>query len=477
MLRRVQVHVAYPIQQPIFSIGFPGQPGGNNLVGHTAAPAASSVWPGGTRPGAWPGSFTGGGPTSTASYAAGLGGGVIPSGTPGNPTIVAFVDFASGSNPNSISTTGADSGPALHDVTFYGCRFSNASFRSSYCVECFKSGSSNIAFIYCSIVPSRVASVFYSKVVGPAVLSNSGSWPAASVGTGLYSNSGIIAPVAGGGAGTYQTACLSGCQFALAIGTDFGTYLYVDHCDIWGHGFGISPQSATNPGTGLVITDNWIHDPRFPVPPDWDNTFNYVADTVNAFGAYVRGSDNNKYLALLNSGPGSGGAVDPVGDGTGHWTFFDTNDHTNGICYAQGTSPGPQNVTIRHNTIAGIGNTEAIGWQSTSTNYVNDRMINNYLSGYSNTIDLGTDAAGSANTGWVFTDNIIATDIAFVNCTRQGTLQSYATQFTSTGNLWRRNKFKVFSGDNWSTAGQLAADGQFVQPASGSVFSTTDWAF
>jgi hypothetical protein len=103
-------------------------------------------------------------------------------------------------------------------------------------------------------------------------------------------------------------------------------------------------------------------------------------------------------------------------------------------------------------------------------------MINNYLSGYSNTIDLGTDAAGSANTGWVFTDNIIATDIAFVNCTRQGTFQSYATQFTGTGNVWRRNKFKVYPGDTWSTVGQLAANDQYVLPASGSSFSTSDWA-
>ena len=45
-------------------------------------------------------------------------------------------------------------------------------------------------------------------------------------------------------------------------------------------------------------------------------------------------------------------------------------------------SPGAANWTIRHNTIASLGNTEAFPWQSTVTTFQNIVMINNYLSGF-----------------------------------------------------------------------------------------------
>jgi hypothetical protein len=474
---------------------WPGQAG--NPVGFAAAPAVSSVWAGGTRPGAWPGSFTGGGPISTAAYAS-ANPTIWTSGTPGNPKIVAFVDFDTPGSNNSISNDGADHASlanALHDVTFFGCRFQGSAFTGAFDVECWKNNSSNIAFIYCSFTPRRTAGPFYSKVLSPGVLdvAQPGSWPSGSVGTGITDFGGGISPINGGtNGGLYQTPILSSAAFGLGIGSTAGTYMIVDHCDFWGNNFGISPSSIYTSGTPsasttpITISDCWIHDSRFPACPSWDPTFNYIADTTFFLGAYVQGSDNNEYLALINSGPSSGGAVNPVGDVTGHWGFHDTNDHTNGISFAQGTDPAQYNWTIRHCTIASLGNTRALGWQSTNFNYQNNKMINNYLSGYNDSVDMGTIAVGSINTGWVFTDNIFATDLPFTNTVIDHSGSSpngvTQTQFSNTGafaganNLWRRNILKIYPGDTWS--GFNAFDGQFVMPngAGGSHFSTVDWA-
>ena len=45
----------------------------------------------------------------------------------------------------------------------------------------------------------------------------------------------------------------------------------------------------------------------------WNASFPY------RIGAHVQGSDNKEYVALKNSGPGNGNAVNPVGDKTGTW--------------------------------------------------------------------------------------------------------------------------------------------------------------
>jgi hypothetical protein len=447
---------------------FPGQPG--NPVGFAAAPGFNT----GANPN---GAGQLSAPISTAAYASSPG---FVNGTPGNPTKIMFVDFDGAGYSNSISSDGlGGGGKAIHDITFIGCRFQSCSQATNYNVECFKSGSSNITFSYCSMTPRRTAGPFYSKVISPAVLDVTvpGAWPSASVGTGANDLGGGVSPITGGGAGAYQVPYLSSPETALAIGTAFGTYMIVDHCDLWGSGFAIS--GAGNSTTPHTITDNWMHDNRFPIAPSWDQFFPYVADTVNNTGAIVAGSNGQNYLCLI-----SNTGVNPVGDKTGHWGdnanrsgfFYTTNDHSEGLGYAQGTLPAPANWTIRHNTIASLGNTEAFPWQSTVTTFQNIVMINNYLSGFNNVADFGTDAAGGPNTGWVVTDNIFATDLKFNNCMRDGTHQSTRSQFTSTGNLWRRNKLRVYPGDTWSTSTIRRFDGQFVLPMAGSHFGTTDWA-
>ena len=153
------------------STPFPGQAG--NLVGHTRTPtSAPARWPGGTWPGSWPGSFTGGGPTTTGAYAT-ANPTIWTNGTPGNPKIISFVDFDASSGPNAISIDGTDHNSyafGIHDVTFVGCRFQSCAIASEFNVECWKTGSSNIAFYYCSMTPRRTAGPFFSKVNSPAVL-------------------------------------------------------------------------------------------------------------------------------------------------------------------------------------------------------------------------------------------------------------------------------------------------------------------
>jgi hypothetical protein len=484
MLRRVQVHVAYPIQQPpLPGIGFPGQP--SNPVGFAATPAAQPpVWPGGTWPGAYPGSLLG--PFSMPTLAGNFGG-TIPSGTPGNPTIVSFTDIDGGSTASSISSTGLDSGPLVHDVTFVGCRFQGCTFAQDNVVECWKSGSSNIAFIYCSFTPRRTAGPNFSKVNSRAVLDVAvpGSWPSGSVGTGQQG--GFNVPITGGGEGAYQTPYLSGAVVCITIGASAGTYMIIDHCDMWGAGYGVRgtavfplgpAQSSTTPH---YITDNWMHDNRFGAPPTWDSTFSYLTN------AFVWGSDFAIYQAL--SGTTN---VDPTTDGGVHWhQLQNSGDHGEIIGFTQGSQPPPHNWLIKHNTLATLGNTGVFPWQSTLSNFVNIQMINNYLSGTQSVIDTGTQASGPANTDWLFRDNIFATDLQYFAATidHVGAPQPMQAQFTQTNgnrNIWRNNKLQVYPGDNWSDFSgsgfpqpNARWNGYFVLPGTPSIgnnLSTTDWA-
>jgi hypothetical protein len=416
------------------------------------------------------------------TYALAQPGNVIASGTPVNPTIVQFLDIVgpnSGTTPTYISADGTGSGAAIHDVKFVGCRFQNACVKTEFNVDCLARGSSNITFSYCSFVPLRSTSAYYSKVASPAVLtvSQPGSWPSASVGTGLADSGGGVSPLPGGGAGVYQTPYLSGSLTNLSIGATLGTFMLVDHCDFWGTGFSIKPAGTST--TTMTFTDNWMHDNRFPVAPTWDPAFTYIADTTFQTGAYVVGNDGNTYLCLINNS-----GIQPAGDLTGHWTEAFTNDHSEVFGFAQGTIQPPWNLIVRHNTLATLGNTGVFVWQSTLSHYQNIAMINNYLSGTNDIIDAGTLATGAINTGWTFTDNVFATDLQFFACildhsgsSPNGTTQ---TQFTNSGafaaanNLWRRNTLKVFPGDTWS--GLNASNGKFVLPEGGSIFNTTDWS-
>jgi hypothetical protein len=483
---------------------FPGQPIGSvvlNPVGHAATPAfAASSWPGGTWPGAWPGGFQNGigpwsglaNPCTMNQLATKLGGSI--SGTTGSPRIIAYLDIDGGGSTNPISDNGIDGGAAAHDVTFVGCRFQSAAVAASYNVECWKSISYNIAFYYCSMTPRRTAGPWISKTTSPAVfdVTQPGSWPSASVGLGLLDLGGGVSPNPGGGSGTYQTPYLSAALDCMALGSNAGTYMIVDHCDMWGSGFAISGTPVYPPALGgsptpsttpTQITDNWMHDNRFPGPPAWDGSFTYsgtAGASPTPSTAMVTGSNGHIYFCVVASSLGH----DPTTGSTDWLQWQNSGDHGELLGFAQGTDQPPQNWTIQHNTMATLGNTNVFVWAITNWNYVNIKMINNYISGCNNVLDCGAQALGAANTGWLVRDNIFATDLFFAASTIDYATQPLQSQFNQSNgnnNVWRGNKLKAYPGDTWSNFNGHPAsfyDGQYVLPGTISVgnnYSPTDW--
>lgn len=415
---------------------WPGQPG--NPVGYAAAPG----YPGALTPSPWPPNGWG-------------------SGSADRPNVFKYLDFDAGSwgGDFPISIDGLDGHGPINYVTFLGCRFQAngcANLNSiNTCVECYKSGSNNITFSYCSMVPRTAV------VIAPP----NAAWPASSVGTGVVWT-GTAAQL------TYQIPFLSGTEFAISVSAPAGGLVTIDRCDMWGMGDGVNfgYRSAGQ----INVTDCWIHDTKYDQYPPQPNN----------------------------------------------------NDHTDGIGYLTGLAPPAKNILIRHNTIAGIGNTNGIGFQhmaplwSLRTNYsqgaqvagsdnnaytsninnnlginpVGDRsgswtlngpnyysnisVINNYLTGFNNVVDIGAVANPLANNNVVFTDNVFASDLMW------GTrllYHDYSRMFTGTTNVWRRNILQLYPASKLTYASAHAPyDGQFVLPVivPGNVsgtFNRTDW--
>lgn len=256
-----------------------------------------------------------------------------------------------------------------------------------------------------------------------------------------------------------------GFEFAIITFTPAGGVMLVDHCDMWGWGDAWGGSGQTSFGQ-TIFTDNWMHDCRNP-----------------------------------------NGAV----------------DHTDGLITG---SYGFSNAIIRHNTIASLGNTNAIGmqliaqpysgatsyflhnvvgasnnflywlvvagpvsgdnpvgsvtgnWQQIGINgYDNVSIVNNYFSGFNNQTDIGTQCPIMTNL--TYTDNIHATDLPWV---ANPLYADSTTQFTGTSNKWRRNTIRVYPGDTWTGplvgATPIATqNGYFLYPAkTPNILSTTDFS-
>src|SRR6516225_10743379 len=125
---------------------------------------------------------------------------------------------------------------------------------------------------------------------------------------------------ASGGYAPYMINGNNGYKFGISMTAGKCT---VDHCDIWGFGNAGWAINANN-GTGpYIITNSWIHDACNP--------------------------DQNL-------------------------------EHTDGVF--NNSLTGQSNVTVRHNTIASIGNTNAIAFQRASTPYSFLTKDSNYVSGF-----------------------------------------------------------------------------------------------
>jgi hypothetical protein len=132
---------------------------------------------------------------------------------------------------------------------------------------------------------------------------------------------------------------------------------------------------------------------------------------------------------------------------------------------------GCSNVLIEDCTIASLGNTNGLAFQIGS--YSNIVIRRNYLSGWGFTADLGH--GGGNDTGMIFEDNVIATDIQSV----WGPLYTnFVTTYRSAGSSWKRNKLRVMPGTVKASGAVFsftqADDGKFIHPDGAK--STTDWA-
>jgi hypothetical protein len=445
---------SFSVAQPS---AFPGQPIGGvvpNPVGHAATPPMLGF-------GGWPGAFRNaslglGNPTNLNAYSA-LTGGVIPSGTLSSPTIIAFIDFdctqlddGYSLASNLITSNGMYPGhgsppaAAIHDIVFLGCRFQGKAVENAN-VDCFTAGSKNIKFLYCSITP-------------PASLhptpTNPGSWPSASVGTGT-----VVGTIA---AATYSIPYQDSATFGISPGMFGGgpdNFIVIDHCDIWGCADGINLAGGT---TGpLTITDNWVHDLRNPSPPMWDPGISYPPNITFV----QRGSTNIYQTGSLTPNMGQ----DPFNEtstGPGYWVVppfgqiasTHGGDHSNGIGYISGNPDVPPDITIRHNTIASIGNVNALSMQ-VSTAYNNWTVVNNYLSGFSEPARvLGVSGSTGTNTNITFTDNIIASDIWWASGRPiSNDVSAIFTLSNGNNNLWRRNRMLFYPGSSATYAAGFIA--------------------
>jgi hypothetical protein len=197
-------------------------------------------------------------------------------------------------------------------------------------------------------------------------------------------------------------------SYEYGIEADGGYYsfagtLNVMHSDFWGFGNAIDVGGSTqaNPHS---FSDNWIHDAS--------------------------------------------------NDGGGQY-------HTDGIGTLDGATE--EYVTIHHNTIVSVGNTNGLAFQDPGKfNFFT--VTDNYFSGFGYTVNLGGYSIGQ---GMVFTGNTFGTDIK----PTYGPLYNAGSwQKGGLGNLWQNNRWHVVPGSYYSPASD---DGKYWWPDG--TLSTSDY--
>jgi hypothetical protein len=186
-----------------------------------------------------------------------------------------------------------------------------------------------------------------------------------------------------------------GYQYGIVAGGPYNAFvqkLTVQNCNIWGFGNAIDVFGSTQ-AKPQVFRNNWIHDPR--------------AD----------------------------GGIDHT-DGLGSYSGGGTSRY----------------VVIDNNVIEGVGNTNALGFQSgTWTDFT---ITNNLFGGFGYTLSIYANVSNLT-----FTDNVFSTQYPTVFGPMREGLASYP------GSLWRRNRWYHPPGAAW---GNAAHDGRYWMPVAGS---------
>ena len=225
---------------------------------------------------------------------------------------------------------------------------------------------------------------------------------------------GAVWPSAGAGMNTTtQTTDVNAINgnegYEYGINIVSGGPVSIDHCDFWGFGNAIVFYNTT---AQMTVTNNWIH------------------DAVNA---------------------------SPQGY------------HTDGPGYLN-NGAGPSNVLIQGNTIASLGNTNAIAFQSATSGYDNMQINGNYLSGFGYTVAPGTPGTQHF-TNSSFANNVFGTDVEAV----WGPLYGWNQD---PGDVWKCNTLNVAAGTNWTDGNgwkpSSSINGQYWVPTS-AIASATDY--
>jgi hypothetical protein len=260
----------------------------------------------------------------------------------------------------------------------------------------------------------------------------------------------------------------AGTSFAFKIGAaNPGSFVTIDHCDIWGVGIGVDLGGSAYQGT-LNLVDCWIHDARKNVPEPWSSGVTYTQN---------QGAQGSNNLYYYSTDVGGNMGNDPTTPGTTHWAFINPSgggvdaDHTNAAGYQTGAD-APSRINFRHCTLASIGNTLAASFQSASSPYSFVTLDSCYLSGFQTVLDPFHGVTGTHDCN--ITNNIFATDIKWVNAPIRTAENPAGVLFFNTTNRWRGNKIRVYPGDNWS-GGYSSVDGQFLWPDNSAHPPPNDW--
>jgi hypothetical protein len=163
----------------------------------------------------------------------------------------------------------------------------------------------------------------------------------------------------------------------------YGNGFTVDHSNFWGFQDAIQICCSTK-SSPVIIKDSWFHD------------------------------------AALDSETGHDGPAHTDG-------ILGNNNDT--ISY----------ITINHNTIVSLGNTQGIALQGS---YDHITVTSNYVSGFGYTVDLGREGL----TNSAFEDNVYGTEIE----SYYGPLYPFKTD---NSNTWKGNTYKVAKGTTWIAEG------------------------
>jgi hypothetical protein len=111
--------------------------------------------------------------------------------------------------------------------------------------------------------------------------------------------------------------------------------------------------------------------------------------------------------------------------------------------------------------------------QAATSAYNNITVTGNYFAGFADLVDMCHNVSGSTNL--TFSNNVIGTDLAWLNGPLYADFSTMFTHASNPTNNWAGNKLNVIPGTPGGiNAGYTQGDnGKFIWP--NTTFNTTDW--